>query len=191
MVVLPVRNQEDLLMDYVRRLAERPAGRAPALIAASSLQPARPPSSPGGLRSMAEAAEGQLFVLKSADTLFVYKADVHQRVEQEIQKIRFLFSDDPALMDARSAADFVCRFDVQAEYERFQSLVRDLVNRNAAPASYATCRLTAKERLKRRQTVGQPLTPDLLAKLEAALSRADLSILVRRRKRSTAGCCSC
>jgi EAL domain-containing protein (putative c-di-GMP-specific phosphodiesterase class I) len=185
MSVLPVRSQEELLMDYVRRLAARAAGRRAVHLRLSQLRAynRRAPhlhAATSGLRAMVDTAEGQLFVLRSADTIFVYKADVHQRVEQEIQKICFLFSDDPALMDARSAADFVCRFDVQAEYERFQSVVRDLVGREGAPASHGACQLTTKERLKRKQTVGQPLTPDLLAKLEAALSRTDLSSLVRR-----------
>jgi hypothetical protein len=185
MAMLPIRSQEELLMDYVRRLAERASGRRAVHLRLSQLRAYNRrahhlQAATSGLRSMFEAAEGQLFVLKSADTIFVYKANVHQRVEQEIQKICFLFSDDPALMDARGASDFVCRFDIQAEYERFQSVVRDLVGREAAPASHAACQLTTKERLKRKQTVGQSLTPDLLAKLEAALSRADLSSLVRR-----------
>jgi EAL domain-containing protein (putative c-di-GMP-specific phosphodiesterase class I) len=172
-------------MDYVRRLAERTSGRRAVHLRLSQLRVYNRRAShlhaaTSGLRSMVETAEGQLFILKSADAIFVYKAEVHQRVEQEIQKIFFLFSDDPALMDARSAADFVRRFDVQAEYEEFHSVVRELIGRQVAPASHAVCQLTTKERLKRKQTAGQPLTPDLLAKLEAALSRTDLSNLVRR-----------
>jgi EAL domain-containing protein (putative c-di-GMP-specific phosphodiesterase class I) len=183
--MLPVRSQEELLMDYVRRLAARAHGRRAVLLRLSKLRAYNRRAhhlhaASSGLRCMVEAAEGQLFVLNSADTIFVYKADVHQRVETEIQKIVFLFSDDPALMDESSAAGFVCRFDVEneEEYERFQSLVRDLVVRQASPSS--SCQLTTKERLKRKQTLGQPLTPELLAKIEHALSRADLSSLVRR-----------
>lgn len=171
-------------MDYVRRLAACANGRRAVVLRLSKLRAYNRRAhhlhaATSGLRYMVEAAEGQLFVLDSADTIFVYKLEVQQRVEREIQKIGFLFSDDPALMDGRSAADFVCRFDVQEEYERFQSLVRDLVVRQAA-SSDASCHLTTKERLKRKQTLGQPLTPELLTKLEAALSRADLSSLVRR-----------
>ncbi len=180
-----MHSQEELLMDYVRRLSERASGRCAVLLRLSKLRAYNRRAhhlhaATSGLRCMVEAAEGQLFVLDSADTIFVFTLEVHQRVELEIQKICFLFSDDPALMDGRSAADFVCRFDVQEEYERFQAVVRDLVVRQAAPSSDAPRQLTTKERLKRKQTLGQPLTPELLAKLEAALSRADLSSLVRR-----------
>lgn len=185
MTVLPVRSQEELLMDYVRRLAERARGRRAVHLRISRLRPYNRRThhlhaATSGLRGMVECAEGQLFILNSADTIFVYKTEVHQRVEAEIQKICFLFSDDPALTDARTAADFVCRFDVEQDYERFQSFVRDLVVRQATPSSEAGCRLTTKERLKRKQRVGEPLTPEPLAKLEEALSRADLSSLVRR-----------
>src|SRR5512134_2745559 len=131
MAMFLVRSQEELLMDYVRRLAERASGRLAVHLRLSQLRAYNRRAShlhaaTSGLRSMVETAEGQLFILKSADAIFVYKAEVHQRVEQEIQKIFFLFSDDPALIDARSAADFVRRFDVQAEYEEFQSVVREL-----------------------------------------------------------------
>jgi EAL domain-containing protein (putative c-di-GMP-specific phosphodiesterase class I) len=187
MAALLVRSQEELLLDYVRRLAERASGRRAVHLRLSKLRAYNRRAhhlhaATSGFRGMVEAEEGQLFVLDSADAIFVYKADVHQRVEMEIQKICFLFSDDPALMDGRGAADFVSRFRVEEEdeYERFQSFVRDLVDRQAASSSAAACQLTTKERLKRKQTLGQPLTPELLAKLEGALSRADLSSLVRR-----------
>ena len=185
MTVPPVHSQQELLMDYVRRLAERTRGRRAVHLRISKLRPYNRRAhhlhaATSGLRGMVESAEGQLFVLNSADTLFVYKADVHKRVEIEIQKICFLFSDDPALMDARTAAEFVCRFDVEQEYERFQSFVRDLVAGHADASSQAGCRLTTKERLKRKQKLGQPLTPERLAKLEDVLGRADLSSLVRR-----------
>ncbi len=185
MTVLPVRSQEELLLDYVRRLAERACGRRAVHVRLSKLRAYNRRAhhlhaATSGLRCMVEAGEGQLFVLSSADTIFVYKADVHRRVEVEIQKICFLFSDDPALTDTRTAAEFVGRFDVEHEYERFQGYVRDLVVGQANPSSKAACPLTTKERLKRKQTLGLPLTPELLAKLESALVRADLSSLIRR-----------
>lgn len=185
MAILPIFSHERLLMDYVRRLAERASGRRAVYLRLSLLRPYNRRAhhlhaATSGLRSMVETREGQLFVLRSADVIFVYKDDVHPRVEAEIQKIRFLFSDDPSLVDGAAATAFVCRFDVQTEYERFHALVRDLVAREMATASEIACPLTTKEQLRRKQSMGQPLTPELLAKIESALGRADLSSLVRR-----------
>lgn len=180
-----VSGQNYLLLDYARRLAEHLDGRQAVHIRLSRLKAGNRrehhvTAAVSGLRSLVDSNDGQLFVLASADVVFVYRNAVHGRVLREVEQIRFLFGDDPALSGAGAEA-FARWFEVESDYDGFLVAMRRLAMPAVASAEGDdTDPANTRARLKRRQSQGDPLTPDQLAKVEASLARADLSSLIRR-----------
>lgn len=188
-------SQEQLLLAFVRRLATRRHGRRAAVLRLSKLRAQNRrhhhlQAATSGLRAIAAADEAQLFVLANGDVVFVYLADLCHRVEAEVEDILYLFSDDPALGKDTADAEFVCHLDVDAEFELFHGIVRDLVTDpehttedTSAQPRHAGIDENHRDGGPHRSPMQRPggaLTPELLSKLEGALARADLSSLVRR-----------
>ena len=98
-------SQENLLLDYIHRLEKHKDGRKVVHIHLSKLrsfnrreQHIR--TAAGNFEGMVKTMQGQLFSLKSSDFIFVYKEEARPQVEIAVQKVRFLFNDDP-LVDER------------------------------------------------------------------------------------------
>jgi len=179
-------SQEDLLQDYVRRLEKHKAGRRAAYLRLSGLRPFN--RRPHHVRIAAENfdalvkdVKGQLFSLKNADLLFVYLNEVQSDVEVAVQKIRYLFSDDPLLTrEDRGAEKFITWFDVEADFDALLQLTRELTREPDEDETSAAASDESRAAIQERQARGVPLTPEVLTRVESALSRADLSNLVRR-----------
>ena len=130
---------------------------------------------------MIESLQGQLFQLKSPDLFFIYKDEAQSAVENAVQRIRFLFSDDPLLAEGESPTrPFATWFDVAREYDDILRLTQGLVDEEERRDSEGRARLDTRSALRAKQDKGEPLTPQILARMEAALGRTDLSSLVRR-----------
>ncbi len=180
-------SQEQLLLEYVRQLAERRAGRRAVHVRLSALQPYNRRqqhirAAVSGFESLVDARLGQLFILPTADVVFVYGSDLGRRVDAEVRKIRFLFSDDPLLLDGGGEDAFVCEFDVGADFDGFVQHVRRLVSawEGVQEERDDGGGEGARDRLRRRQHRSESLSPEMLERIEATLSRADLTNLVRR-----------
>ncbi|MBT7485609.1 MAG: hypothetical protein HN673_04520, partial [Rhodospirillales bacterium] len=181
-----VPSQENLLLDYVHRLEKHREGRKVVHIHLSNLksfnrreQHVRAAAST--FEPLVKELLGQLFTLKNSDLFFVYKSELQHQVETMVQKIKFLFSDDPLVEDESEANPFASWFDAELHFNDIIQLVQGLADVEKAKAKPTMrARMDTRAALKAKQEMGEPLTPDVLGRVEDALSRADLSNLGRR-----------
>ena len=134
-----------------------------------------------GFEPMVKNLDGQLFGLKNGDLFFIYKSEIQPRVETTVQRARFLFSDDPLFDDDEEGAK---AFSTWWDAEK-PSSTPFCAPSNSWPIPRKTSnggqkRMDARAAIKSKQEKGEPLTPEILDRLETALARADLSNLVRR-----------
>lgn len=179
-------SQEKLLVDYVHRLEKHKNGRGLVHVHLSQLRPFNRREqhirvAAGHFEGMVSDMSGQLFTLKNADLFFIFKDEVKPQVETTLQKVRFLFSDDP-LVDEEGidGREFATWYDAADQYEDIVQIVQGMADAEEKRQTEVRNRMDARQRLKEKQKKGEPLTPAVLAKVEDALSRADLSNLVRR-----------
>jgi len=99
-----MQNQESLFFDYVRRLEHHRQGREMVHLHLSKLRPFN--RREHHIRVAADAFEamvkellGQIFVLNSSDIIFIFKTEAMGQVEQALEKVKFLFGDDPLLSE--------------------------------------------------------------------------------------------
>ena len=188
-----VPSPEYLLLDYVRRLEEHKEGRQAVQIHLSNLRPFNRREhhvrvAADNFESLIETLQGQLFTLKNADLFFIYKAEAHTAVENAVQRIRFLFSDDPLLSEVETETRRFCTwFDVDSEFDVLLKFAQGLVNAEESRDADSGTRLDTRTALRAKQGKGEPLTPLILSRMEAALTRTDLSNLVRRQFICTLG----
>ncbi len=184
----PTQSQENLLLDYVHRLDRHRRGRTAVHIHLSRLKPQNRRENhvqiaTNTIEPMVRAQMGQLFILKNADFIFIYKDEISDEVETAILKLRYLFSDDPLLngdIDDKSGK-FCTYYSVEKQYDTILKMAHDIVHTATAEEEAPTHEATAKELLPARQPDrGEPLTPRMLGRVENTLQRADISNLVRR-----------
>ncbi len=179
------RTQEQLLLEYLRRLENRREGRKAVRINISSLMPANRRehhirAATNSFEGLVSELMGQLFELKNMDIFFIYKSEAHTRVEDTVQKVKFLFSDDPLFDEKdRSEAEFVTWYDVETGYDDLIKMVREMSDEGRTEKRPAT-RSNVRAALKARQEHGEPLSPEILGRAVKALQRTDLTSLVRR-----------
>lgn len=182
-----VSGDEQLLLDYLRQLEKHKKGRRAVHLRLSLLRPVNRRehhirAAADGFDSLVATSRGQLFVLGNSDLFFTYRTDAHPRVETEVRKVRFLFSDDPLFSENHNQASFAIWFDVERD---FRDIVRQV--RGIAPTGSPTSSRKPQPMQRTRASVedkpelGEALTPEMLGRMETALARADLSNLVRRR----------
>src|SRR5690349_17484880 len=125
---------------------------------------------------MIKAFEGQIFVLRNADIVFVAKGAKVAQIDEAVQKLRFLFGDDPLTQysDERDSTGFCTWYRLDYDYTRFLSVVRHIheiseLSREDAP----------HEDFSGGADHRTPLHPAQLGKLEDALGNTDLSNVIR------------
>ncbi len=175
------RSQEELLLEYVRRLENIRRDRRAVLLHLSGLLPFNRRehhlrTAANSFEAMIKRLMAQLFSLGSGDVFVVYKKEVQGEVETAVQKVRFLFGDDPLVTGDDPRTSRLCTwYNVDAQYQEVVDLARDLVAAGRREDE------RQGERLAREQVIaGEPLTPEVLARVEQGLARADLSNHVRR-----------
>ena len=179
-------SQENLLLDYVYRLEKHRDGRKAVQVHLSRLKPFNRREhhvrvAANSFEVLVTALQGQLFILKNSDLFFIYKREAAPDVETAVQRVRFLFSDDPLLAEEAFAGDRFCTwFDAETQFDEILNLAQSLVDKELKRQSEVRAKMDTRAALKARQELGEPLTPEILTRVEAALSRADLSNLVRR-----------
>jgi len=179
------RTQEQLLLEYFRRLESRREGRKAVRINLSNLMPLNRRehhirAATNSFESIVSDLMGQLFQLENLDIFFIYKSEAHARVEDTVQKVKFLFSDDPLFDEEKySTKEFLTWFDVEEQYDELLGMVQDMTG-DGRPTKQVSSRSNVREALKARQEHGDPLSPDILSRAVKALYRTDLTSLVRR-----------
>lgn len=179
-------SQEELLVDYVHRLEKLKKGRSVLHVHLSALRPFNRReqhlrAAASNLEPLVGTDRGQLFSLRNGDLFFIYKNSIKPEVETAVQKIKFMFSDDPLIADVNEhGSPFSTNYDAEDEYDRILQQVRGLAKAEKRREDHAKNRMDARAALKAKQEKGEPLTPDVLQRIEDALIRADLSNFVRR-----------
>ena len=179
-------SQENLLLDYVRRLEKHRAGRRVVHVHLSQLRPYNRReqhlrAATSSFDPLISSMDGQLFALRNSDLIFVFKAEARPSVETVVQKVRFLFSDDPLIAEADSHnRPFASWFDAETQYDDILRLIQGMADEEEERQTQVRSRMDARSALRAKQQQGEPLTPDVLARVEDALGRADLSNYVRR-----------
>lgn len=181
-----IPSQENLLLDYIHRLEGHKEGRRVVHIHLSSLRPFNRRDqhirmAANNFDPLISELHGQLFTLKNSDIIFIFKEAVMGEVETLVQKVKFLFDDDPLVADAaRHDMPFASWYNANDDFETVLNLVQSIAQAEKKRQSVVRARMDARAALKAKQQQGEPMTPDVLSRLEAALARADLSNLVRR-----------
>lgn len=179
-------SQDQLLLDYLRRLELQREGRGAVHLRLSKLQAFN--RREHHIRAAAEAFDNlvasrdcQLFFLDNDDLLLIYVLDRRGGVEAAIQSVRYFFGDDPLLGEAEVGRyAFCCWYDVASQFDELVCLAQGLVE-HAGPEREDTRTVGARpQSLQRRTSYGKPLTPGVLARLKAAIERTDLANMIRR-----------
>ncbi|WP_417819482.1 hypothetical protein [Terasakiella sp.] len=183
---MQTQNQENLFYDYIRRLEHHRQGREMVHFHLSKLRPFN--RREHHIRVAADAFEGmvkdllgQIFVFKNADIIFVFKTEAMGQVEQAIEKVKFLFGDDPLLEESGpDGKDFNSWYDVEADYEDIVAMARDLVEKDKNARAAMGGSVDIKTALLAKQEAGERMTPRILDRVIEALKAADLTNMVRR-----------
>lgn len=181
----PTRSREALLPDYLIHLESRRRGRRAMHLRLSALIPRhrRPHhvrTAVAGLDQHLPPADAQVFVLTNCDVFVIYMQPCEDAVRREIARIRYLFSDDPMLADGTEHGGFAVAYDLETEFAAFVTAVRTALQSGREMLPAVEEEIYARSRIRDRQQRGQTLTPDALARIEAALAQTDLSGLARR-----------
>ena len=170
-------SQENLLLDYVYRLEKHKAGRKAVQVHLSRLKPFNRREhhvrvAANSFEALVKELQGQLFILKNCDLYFIYKSEASPAVETAVQRVRFLFSDDPVLAEEGAAGDrFSTWFDVESQFDEILAQAQGLVDTELKRQSEVRAKMDTRAALKARQELGEPLTPEILTRVEAALAR--------------------
>ncbi|MBL6941256.1 MAG: hypothetical protein ISR53_03780, partial [Rhodospirillales bacterium] len=95
-------SQEKLLLDYMRRLEEQKDEHMAVHLHLSALKPYNRRdhhirAAENSFENLIKSLHGQLFMTKNSDMFFFFKAAAQAQTETVVQKVRFLFGDDPLL----------------------------------------------------------------------------------------------
>jgi len=175
---------EYALYDYAERLEKHRRGRTAIHIHLSKLQPHNRRDhhiriATNTFESLVRYFDGQLFVLRNNDIVFVARDVPVEKIDDAVLRLRYLFSEDPLAQYAdQEAGDvgFCTWYLLERDYPRFLALARHFYERSMV--------LHAEKRLKEAAT-GQPalerrpLSPVQLGKLEESLQHTDLANLIR------------
>lgn len=183
---MQTQNQENLFFDYVRRLEHHRQGREMVHLHLSQLRPFN--RREHHIRVAADAFDGmvkellgQIFVLRNADIIFIFKTEAMGQVEQALERVRFLFGDDPLLAEEEvNGLGFSTWYDVEIDYENVVEIARQLIEESKELASGPKSARDVKSALLAKQEGGDNMTPRTLDRVVEALKAADLTNMVRR-----------
>jgi hypothetical protein len=179
-------SQENLMLDYVHRLERHRDDRKAAHIHLSGLTQQN--KRDHHMRIAANTFEGlvkmmqaQVFSLANSDLMVIFKATAQDEVEAAVVKLRFLFSDDPLVLQEQHGqpSAFCTWYSLDREYDVLLALAQKLV-KDEAERRAAAARGPANDSKFAQKPKGSPFTPELLNRVESSLGQADLANLMRR-----------
>lgn len=174
------------MLDYMHRLEKHKEGRKVVHLHLSLLRPINRReqhvrTAAGNFDALTTAMDAQVFTVKNSDIFVIYKDQAHPRVETAVQQTRYLFDDDPLISEEeQSEQKFTTWYDAEQDFDAVLQTVQNLAQAEKKRQTEVRGRMDARAALKAKQEKGEPLTPKVLARVEIALSKADLSNLVRR-----------
>ena len=179
----PNASQEAMLLDYLVRLEKHRHDRRCVHIHISSLQPNNARDhhmriAVGTFDNMVRMLNAQMFMIANKDMIIIYRAQIQADMEAAIVKLRYLFAEDPLLLDEESAEGFCEWFSLDREFDQVMDMAHEFLRAEEARQK------AVRDREARANLApppkGKPFTPELLARTEAALFQADLANLIRR-----------
>ncbi|MEX2643223.1 MAG: hypothetical protein WD270_07205 [Acetobacterales bacterium] len=180
--------EEAAFVDLVRSFENARSGRQVVIVHLSRLQPQNRRDTQ--LRTAIASFDGQtrgiggsMFSLHNGDIAFGFRGAGKDDVEAAIFKLKFLFRDDPLLDGGREedepADTFVTWYSVENQFDTLlrvsQRYVQDARAKQDTQSDEAV--VVAEES---EEPGGDPLTPEILARIETTLASADVSNLMRR-----------
>ncbi len=181
----PLSGQDQQLMDYMDFLERHKTGRRAIHIHLSKLQPQNRRDqnlriAVATFEDLVKQHDGQIFLLSNGDMVFVAKVGTAADIDAAVNRVRFLFSEDPlAQYDITEAGQFCTWYALETQYQTFYQVVKRL-HADADAKRRAAAQAAAAAGDKGASRTRHPLEPALLGKLETLLSRTDLSNLMRR-----------
>jgi hypothetical protein len=183
---------EAQLADHAHRLTRFPTGWRAVYLHLSNLRAQNRQEhhvriAAASFETLIRRFDGRLFRLENNDYVFACKGAEVSDIEAVIEKLRHLFSEDPLTIAGSSdGRRFTTWFDISKENERntFKQLSDQLYaraeERRSKERQSRVIDVGVGNRTQQNQETGGPLTPELLSKLEDALSRMDIRSLIRR-----------
>lgn len=174
--------QEAALLDYVGRLSRFREGRRVVHLHLSQLQPynRRDHHLRIAVRTFEAAVrlfEGQTFLLGNGDIVFIGNQATPAAIDEAVMRVRYLFDDDPMIRSG--AADQPGRFstiyELDSDYDRFLNEMHRLYDDEIRHRQRVTAKADGTAAQPRR-----PIDVHHVAELIKAITRADLSNLMRR-----------
>ena len=179
-------SQEELLLDYIKKVDKNREDRGMVHLHLSFLQPSN--ISEENLQSavnifepMVSSSDVQIFAVINSDVYVFFANSVYDQIKTTVEEASELFGDDPLVSaEENSEKKFTTWYDVEQDFDLILQKIQNMAQTKRKIKTKEGGRKDARASLKAKQKLGYPLTPRVLAKVETALTRADLSSLVRR-----------
>lgn len=126
-------------------------------------------------------SNAKVFIMGNQDIFYVFPKKYEDQVKAVLIKLRFLFSNDPFIIEDPTFEKFIKWFDLLNNYPEVEKYLTDANN-----IPKPTKRIILKPKNQgfssrpKNKVPGKPLTSKLLSKVEQALSKADFSNMIRR-----------
>lgn len=116
--------------------------------------------------------EGQTFLLRNNDIVFVGRVDRAKQVEDAVLRLRYLFSEDALAQQSDDSPDtgFCTWYALERDYARFLEACQRFQQRSST---------RLPDQLAQSGPPRSPITPKTLTKLEELLAGTDLSNIIR------------
>lgn len=175
---------EKLLLDAVTRMDDFRDGRMAVHIHLSRLQHHHRKEhylriACDTFEAQVKAYAGHIFILGSGDLFFIGKDVDVEGLTQAVDRLRFLFAEDPLAQYNRDAeqGEFATYYDLTQNYDL---LYQDVLILHKAMERQRKARDAEKKPGNPELPGSKPFVPGDLAKLIAILERADLSSIIKR-----------
>jgi hypothetical protein len=174
---------ERSLYETVDRLDKNPQGKVAIHVHLSKLQQHRRRDqyiriAVDTFEAQLKPLGGQIFQLHNFDVVYLGTASDLLTLEAAINRLRLLFQEDPLAQFAAVGEDsgmFCTWYRLDKDYDAFLNLVRGVYR----AAEQSRTLLIQEQEIKETTTQLRSLEPDVLAKLEQAIAKADLANVIR------------
>ncbi|MCK6452942.1 MAG: hypothetical protein L6R19_19155 [Alphaproteobacteria bacterium] len=175
-------SQEIQLVEFLERLSRNRDGRVAIHVHLSRLRPWQRREqhlrlATSTFADLVRPLQGQGFVLRNSDIVFVGHSKDIEALTDAVERLRGMFSEDQAgpVADVSVTDDFCSWINLTTRFDEFMAWARQ-----TGDAERARQRRLAAARAHLNATPQKPINPAQLTRIEAYLSQADLSGLMRR-----------
>lgn len=174
--------QERALFEYVERIGKDPSSKVAVHMHLSKLQQHRRREhyiriAADTFENQVKSLGGQIFLLRNFDVIFVTDAKDLLAMEAAVNRQRLLFQEDPLTQfsDKSEQGGFSTWYRLDKEYAAFQAVCQGIYR----AAEQSRSLLLQEQEIQEVARQLKPLQPEILAKLEQAIAKADLSGVIR------------